>query len=261
MTRGFAAFVLAALLSGATTAWATAMAPREQDSAWQSYFTQRTHQTPAMRFPHHHCFERSAARYDLPVSLLLAVARGESDFDTRAVSHANAHGLMQILWPGTARHLGIHRLSELYDPCTNVDAGARYLVELLNRYDGNLHLALAAYNYGPSRVPVNGRGVPKGAAWYSSYIYRHLGFVLGGRRPADGLYDPDGKIEVALFGAPYRAESFVDVLQASAPDVRLDWFRESAGRFRVVMLYDDREEFDAARAKLAAVGFMLESRR
>lgn len=88
----------------------------------------------------------AALEYGLPESLLLAVARGESDCEARARSRANAHGVMQILWPDTAKHLGINRLSDLYEPCTNIDAGARYLKELLARYDGNVHLALAAYN-------------------------------------------------------------------------------------------------------------------
>ena len=86
---------------------------------------------------------------------------------------------MQILWPDTARHLGIYRLSQLYDPCTNIDAGARYLKELLGNYDDNLHLALAAYNYGPSRIAKDGFNIPSGAEWYSGYIYRHLNYVLG----------------------------------------------------------------------------------
>ncbi len=137
----------------------------ELDSAWASYSKNRTHLEPAYRFPHATCFGTAAIQYNLPETLLLAVARGESDFEATARSKANAHGVMQILWPGTARHLGIHRLSELYDPCTNIDAGARYLKELLGRYDGNLHLALAAYNYGPRRIATDGSNIPSGATW------------------------------------------------------------------------------------------------
>ncbi|MCH8136086.1 MAG: transglycosylase SLT domain-containing protein, partial [Proteobacteria bacterium] len=70
---------------------------------------------PAYRFPYSTCFSVAALEHDLPETLLLAVARGESDFEATARSRANAHGVMQILWPGTAKHLGIHRLSELYD--------------------------------------------------------------------------------------------------------------------------------------------------
>jgi soluble lytic murein transglycosylase-like protein len=126
------------------------------DSQWENYTRHLSANEPAYRFPHATCFKAAALRYGLPETLLLAVARGESDFEPTARSRANAHGVMQILWPGTARHLGINRLSDLYDPCTNIDAGSRYLKELLGNYDGNVHLALAAYNYGPGRIPKNG---------------------------------------------------------------------------------------------------------
>ena len=153
--------------------------PVDLDHAWQEYQSSNSYAEPAYVFPYSSCFASAAAAHDLPLTLLLAVARGESDFEATARSRANAHGVMQILWPVTARHLGIHRLSQLYDPCTNIEAGARYLRELMERYEGNLHLALAAYNYGPGRIPVNAVEIPNGAEWYSGYIYRHLDYVLG----------------------------------------------------------------------------------
>ena len=104
---------------------------QDLDNAWRDYSRTKTHIEPAYRFPFSSCFSTAALQYNLPETLLLAVARGESDFEATARSRANAHGVMQILWPDTAKHLGIHRLSELYDPCTNIDAGARYLRELL----------------------------------------------------------------------------------------------------------------------------------
>ena len=141
---------------------------------WQTYLSTSADREPAMRFPYDGCFAASARRHGLPRALLIAVARGESNFDPRAVSSAGAHGLMQILWPATAKELGFRRVTELYEPCRNIDAGARYLRGLLDRYDGDLHLALAAYNYGPGRISPTGRPIPPGAAWYSGYIHRHL---------------------------------------------------------------------------------------
>ena len=79
------------------------------DAAWQEYSANRTSLKPAYTFPHATCFRVASLEYGLPESLLLAVARGESDFQATARSRANAHGVMQILWPDTARHLGIHR--------------------------------------------------------------------------------------------------------------------------------------------------------
>ncbi len=227
--------------------------------AWREFRRSETGRDPALTFPYEHCFRRAAAAHELPVSLLLAVARGESNFNTNAVSSANARGLMQILWPGTARHLGFTQLSELHQPCANVDAGARYLVELLERYDGDMHLALAAYNYGPARIPVDGSRVPDGARWYSSYIYRHLRYVLGDRLP-DTLpknWTGEGELELAIFAAPYRAEAFVESLQLTAPALRLEWFREDTARHRVVLLYASREEYDSALRLLAAAGFPM----
>jgi hypothetical protein len=232
------------------------------DSAWRDYSSTKTQLEPAYRFPFANCFGSAARQYDLPETLLLAVARGESDFEATARSRANAHGVMQILWPDTARHLGIHRLSELYDPCTNIDAGARYLKELLTRYKGNLHLALAAYNYGPRRIPVGGGAIPSGANWYSGYIFRHLNYVLGegnaGKPVGDALYSELGQSTLVTFGEPYRAAAFVESLEQQAPDLNLDWFRRGTGEFEVVMTYADRQEFDSSARMLRGAGFRID---
>ena len=113
----------------------------DPDGAWKSYLMKDTSVQPAYTFPHATCFRAASSATDLPETLLLAVARGESDFEETARSKANAHGVMQIQWPGTAKHLGIHRLTDLYDPCTNIDAGARYLKELVGKYDRVKHVA------------------------------------------------------------------------------------------------------------------------
>ncbi len=250
---------LALLLSAGATARDDAV---DFDSAWRSYALSRTHLEPAYRFPHSTCFGAAALQYDLPLTLLLAVARGESDFEATARSRANAHGVMQILWPGTAKHLGIYRLSQLYDPCTNIDAGARYLRELLDEYAGNLHLALAAYNYGPRRIPKDGENIPTGANWYSGYIYRHLNYVLGdgsASKPAgDTLYSELGQTTLLTFGEPYRAAAFVARLERRSPELSLDWFRRGTGEFEVVMTYADRGEFDRGASLLQSAGFRLD---
>lgn len=246
-----------------TSPVATALeAPVDLDAAWRAYKDGGAHNEPAYVFPHSSCFSAAAAEQNLPLTLLLAVARGESDFEATARSRADAHGIMQILWPVTARHLGIHRLSELYDPCTNIDAGARYLRELVDRYDGNLHLALAAYNYGPNRIPVNASEIPEGATWYSGYIYRHLNYVLGEagrpRSVAGSLYSELGQSTLLSFGEPYRAAAFIERLERAAPELKLDWFRRGTGKFEVVMSYADREEFDRHAISLRNAGFRFD---
>jgi len=240
----------------------TAAVRQDLDAQWRTYAHSQVTAEPAYKFPHATCFKAAALQYDLPETLLLAVARGESDFEATARSRANAHGVMQILWPGTARHLGIHRLSDLYDPCTNIDAGARYLRELLQTYGGNMHLALAAYNYGPGRIARDGNNIPTGATWYSGYIYRHLNYVLGSgatRKPVpDTLYSDIGQSTLLTFGEPYRAAAFIENLEKKAPNLSLDWFRRGTGEFEVVMTYADRAEFDRSAGQLRNAGFRID---
>ena len=248
--------------SAVTAAFGSVDSAVDPDAAWRNYLINDTGLEPSFQFPHASCFRAASATYGIPETLLLAVARGESDFESTARSRANAHGVMQILWPTTANHLGIYRLTELYDPCTNIDAGARYLQEMLNRFNGNLHLALAAYNYGPERISANIEDIPTGASWYSGYIFRHLNYVLGERtlvRPVgEHLYSDLGRSTLVSFGEPYRAAAFVERLEQRAPDLQLDWFRRGVGKFAVVLIYEDREHFSSSARLLERAGFPLD---
>ena len=230
------------------------------EARWQTFSRTAAQTQPALDFPYAHCFKRAAAAQKVPETLLLAVARGESDFKPAARSDANAYGLMQILWPGTAKHLGLEQLSEVLDPCTNVDAGARYLKELMQRYDGNLYRTLAAYNYGPGRIPVSGGRLPDGAVWYSAYILRHLDFVLNGssktrKGTARQRYAGQDRLFIIHFSRPYRAAAFVDRLQPRFGDLRLDWFRRADGGFDVVLQYADEAERSRGEQLLSKMGF------
>ena len=154
-------------------------------ATWKAYLNNDTDLEPSKIYPYEHCFRQAAHIYDVPLTLLLALARGESDFNPRAKSPASCYGIMQIQWPGTAGDLGFSSIQELYDPCKNIMAGARYIKMLMDRYDGDVHLAVAAYNYGPGRIS---RGtaagdIPRGANWYSGYVYHHLQQVLKGATP------------------------------------------------------------------------------
>ena len=99
---------------------------------------------------------RAARTMALQPALLRAVIAVESAFNPHAVSRAGAQGLMQ-LHPKTARRYGV---GNAFDPEQNVRAGARYLSDLLHRYDNNLELALAAYNAGEDAVDRYGRQIP-----------------------------------------------------------------------------------------------------
>lgn len=90
----------------------------------------------------------ASKQHDLPPALITAVIHAESNFNPGATSNAGAKGLMQINAP-TQRHL---KLKNAYDPSKNVEAGARYLKNLIEQFEGNLVFALAAYNAGPGAV-------------------------------------------------------------------------------------------------------------
>ncbi|MBP1758964.1 MAG: lytic transglycosylase protein [Firmicutes bacterium] len=116
-------------------------------------------------------FQRAAERYQIPVNLLKAVAKAESGFNPSAVSAAGAQGVMQLM-PATAAGLGV--LNPL-DPEQNIMGGAHYLSGMLQRYDGDVTLALAAYNAGSGNVQKYG-GIPPFPET-QNYIKKVMGYM------------------------------------------------------------------------------------
>ena len=112
----------------------------------------------------------AAALYQIPEALVRAVIRVESDFDPRAVSPANARGLMQMI-PATAERMLV---TDVFDPRQNILGGVRYLRVLANTFNGDLALTIAAYNAGENAVIRHG-GIPPYPET-QDYVTRVIGY-------------------------------------------------------------------------------------
>jgi len=131
---------------------------------------------------------QAARRHGVSSALIRAVVAVESGFDAHAVSPKGARGLMQLM-PATARELNV---DDVYDPAQNLDGGTRHLRALLDDFDGDVRLALAAYNAGAGAVRRHG-GMPPYPET-REYVRRVL------QRLADGQEEPSAQRRLT----PYR---------------------------------------------------------
>ena len=120
---------------------------------------------------------RVAQKVKLSPELIHAVVQAESAYNPGAVSSAGAMGLMQLM-PATARRYGV---ADVWDPRQNLEAGATYLRDLLDMFQNNLKLALAAYNAGEGAVRKYGNRIPPYPET-QSYVRKVVGFYLIERR-------------------------------------------------------------------------------
>ncbi|MHB8128375.1 MAG: lytic transglycosylase domain-containing protein [Mobilitalea sp.] len=100
-------------------------------------------------------FEQASKKYNVSENLLKAIGKAESDFNSKAVSRCGAQGVMQLM-PATAKSLGV---TDSFDAEQNIMGGAKYISEMMKKYDGDTRLALAAYNAGSGNVAKYG-GIP-----------------------------------------------------------------------------------------------------
>ncbi len=131
--------------------------------------------------------DMASEKYNVPKQLLTAVIKAESDFTPDATSYCDARGLMQIM-PSAAEFLGVE---DRYDPMQNVFGGAKYYSYLLDRYDGDLDLAIAGYGAGIGNVKKYG-GVPPFCEKYIAKIHRYI---------EEGVNIPDKTVKVSTLSS------------------------------------------------------------
>lgn len=136
--------------------------------------------TPIFKTKYDTIIVAAAKKFDVDAALVSAVIKAESDFNTREVSNKGARGLMQLM-PATAERFGV---TDSFDPVANVNAGTRYLRWLLETFDDNAELALAAYNAGEGNVwKYNGVPPFRETVEYINRIARHMQTAIAAAVP------------------------------------------------------------------------------
>jgi hypothetical protein len=188
----------------------------------------------ATGFPYIGCFELASRKHSIDLDLLLAVAAIESNWDADARSDADAHGIMQIRWPVTAKYLGAARVAELYNPCLNIDLGAGYLAELSRRFDGDLVMTLAAYNYGPSRLHTRRDIPPRVNGYVEKVLQRRVKIAEQMHTTMAPLpIASTDSLTVMRFNSETRAKAYIKSIVTRVPIARFSITKGVTGQFIV----------------------------
>lgn len=165
--------------------------PTAENTALLADFMETAPDVPAPFPPFQHHILHASQTYQVEAALIKAVIMAESGYNPRAVSHKGAQGLMQLM-PSTAKWLGVN---DSFDPGMNIDGGVRYLRKLLDRFNGDMQLALAAYNAGSRYVHHYG-GVPpfRATRAYIKKVMKYRKIYLDQLTAVDGLPTTDLRV-------------------------------------------------------------------
>ncbi|MDF2942177.1 MAG: hypothetical protein K0S01_1035 [Herbinix sp.] len=195
-------------------------------------------------------FEQASDKYNVPVNLLKAIGKAESNFNAKAVSRCGAQGVMQLM-PATAKSLGV---TDSFDAEQNIMGGAKYIAGLLKKYDGDSRLALAAYNAGSGNVAKYG-GIPPFEET-QNYVKKVMNY-MGKGVDTEGAYVSTGtangkngtnKIIPPVAAAPVQKNlSFLltndaDGTSSELEDLNSLFSYEDYMKFMELFLNDDKDE-------------------
>ncbi len=180
-------------------------------------------------------FQKASEKHNVSVNLLKAIGKAESDFNPKAVSRCGAQGVMQLM-PATAKYLGV---TDSFDAEQNVMGGAKYISELLKKYDGNTKLALAAYNAGSNNVAKYG-GIPPFEET-QNYVKKVMNYIgqgtdTNGAMVSTGSREKAGRKAAVAAPAPVQNNYAFLIAQSMRED-------GGVGSLEALFSYDDYLKF------------------